>query len=152
MPLDQVQGSILVRQRAPSQRANMAPPQFSSCCLVCVLTDDGLRHCGAFSLSVTKWIHLHGGDDAIRRTFARCRDQLVVGGLLFLEPQEWRTYRRKKNLTPQMAVNYEQIAIRPDSFVGLLEKDFSFRLLSSIAPLPAASRGFQRHLHVLRRI
>jgi 7SK snRNA methylphosphate capping enzyme len=45
-------------------------------------------------LSVTKWVHLHGGDSALKRFFTRARDCLRPGGVLVLEPQPSISYKR----------------------------------------------------------
>ena len=43
-------------------------------------------------LSVTKWVHMNGGDAALTALFHRFREALAPGGLLVLEPQPWRSY------------------------------------------------------------
>jgi len=52
-----------------------------------------------YSLSVAKWIHLNWGDEGLVRLFRKVFQQLVVGGLFVLEPQEWASYKKKKHFT-----------------------------------------------------
>jgi 7SK snRNA methylphosphate capping enzyme len=44
--------------------------------------------------SVTKWVHLNGGDTGLRAFFHRIHDVLRPGGTLVLEPQEWASYNK----------------------------------------------------------
>jgi len=44
-------------------------------------------------MSVTKWIHLHGGDDVIRAFFLKVKEILYPGGYFVLEPQPWKSYK-----------------------------------------------------------
>ncbi len=79
-------------------------------------------------LSVTKWIHLNFGDEGVRAVFRKCRDALVPGGSLILEPQPWRSYRstlRKKVfgrpiLPDECKARYGSIRFRPDAFADFL--------------------------------
>lgn len=52
-----------------------------------------------FCMSVTKWIHLNGGDAAILRLFSRIQKALRPGGILILEPQPFSSYARRKDLS-----------------------------------------------------
>jgi 7SK snRNA methylphosphate capping enzyme len=48
----------------------------------------------ALALSVTKWIHINGGDAGLLRYFSAVHAALVPGGLFVLEPQPWRSYKQ----------------------------------------------------------
>lgn len=52
-----------------------------------------------FCMSVTKWIHLNGGDPAVKLLFQKIFLQLRTGGYLILEPQSFNTYRKRRKLT-----------------------------------------------------
>ena len=49
-------------------------------------------------LSITKWIHLHGGDDGLLEFFRRVYRLLRPGGVFVLEPQEWEGYKNAKRM------------------------------------------------------
>ena len=50
-------------------------------------------------LSVTKWIQLNWGDEGVKKLFKKIFVSLRPGGKLLLEPQPWKSYRKKKNIT-----------------------------------------------------
>jgi 7SK snRNA methylphosphate capping enzyme len=56
------------------------------------------------SFSVTKWIHLHGGDAGLKAFFRRIFDTLRPGGTLVLEPQEWSSYSKAWRMHPVSSV------------------------------------------------
>ena len=45
-------------------------------------------------LSVTKWVHLHTGDEGLAALFRKVFDVLAPGGYFILEPQPWKSYRQ----------------------------------------------------------
>lgn len=50
--------------------------------------------------SISKWIHLNGGDEGLRTFFRRVHEVLKPGGTFILEPQEWDTYGKAKRMDP----------------------------------------------------
>ena len=48
--------------------------------------------------SVTKWVHLNGGDGALKKFFQKAYSCLHPGGTFILEPQQWETYSKSKRL------------------------------------------------------
>jgi len=91
---------------------------------------------GAFDvvlcLSVTKWIHFNWKDKGIKQLFNKIWDWLSPGGLLILEPQPWKSYRKKfASLTPQIKENYHTIELRPSQFLDHLKK-MGFKLVREL--------------------
>jgi 7SK snRNA methylphosphate capping enzyme len=103
-------------------------------------------------LSVTKWIHLHHGDDGIRRLFAQIHSTLRTGGLFFLESQDFPSYKKKKRLmTAAMTDMLKKIQFKPDAFVAYLTENLGFELLEELKPDAEAETGFDRPIWKLRK-
>lgn len=107
-------------------------------------------------LSVTKWVHLNGGDAALRKLFRKIRDALTPGGLLVLEPQQWRSYQSAVR-KPQTAKDadgrprdLDALTLRPDGFLAHLHDELGFEL---VADLNASSSSFHfdRPIYILQR-
>ncbi|KAJ7572092.1 Bicoid-interacting protein 3-domain-containing protein [Mycena floridula] len=75
--------------------------------------------------SISKWIHLNGGDEGLTRFFRRVHSVLKPGGAFILEPQAWETYKQSKRYSevhimhPQR--NAKHIKLRPENFGSVLE-------------------------------
>ncbi|EER16348.1 conserved hypothetical protein [Perkinsus marinus ATCC 50983] len=108
-----------------------------------------------FLLSVIKWIHYHHGDDGVKHAFSKIYRLLKPGGLFIFEPQDWKSYRKKRNLTREIRANYNSIEFRPTQFVDYLEKEVGFVLECTLKPSAATVtcdiRGFDRPVHILRK-
>ena len=100
-------------------------------------------------LSVTKWVQLAHGDAGVRTLFrkahAMLRDDVAAcggraefaTGVLVLEPQPWRSYRRRARLTPAMRATYATLQLRPDAFVPLLLGEIGFAAVVTLYAPPA---------------
>ena len=101
-------------------------------------------------LSVTKWVQLAHGDAGVRTLFrkahAMLRDDVAAcgaraefaTGVLVLEPQPWRSYRRRARLTPAMRATYATLQLRPEAFVPLLLGEIGFAAVVTLYAPPAA--------------
>jgi SAM-dependent methyltransferase len=72
------------------------------------------------AFSVTKWIHLNGGDQGLLAFFRKLYEVLHSGGILLLEAQDWEGYAKAKKLSPELSENYKQLALRPADFPKIL--------------------------------
>ncbi|KAJ4468896.1 Bicoid-interacting protein 3-domain-containing protein [Lentinula aciculospora] len=71
--------------------------------------------------SISKWIHIHGGDDGLRAFFRRVYSVLKPGGIFILEPQEWYTYKKAKRLHESLRNTARTLELRPSDFEAILE-------------------------------
>lgn len=112
----------------------------------------GSKFDAIFCLSVTKWIHLNGGDHGIKALFNCIQNDLRLGGIFILEPQQWHTYARRRGMSAGGNQNFSKINIKPDQFINLLESEYGFLHLKTISPNTSFSPGFQRPIHIFERI
>lgn len=81
-------------------------------------------------LSVTKWVHLNGGDAAVLQLFDMVHHVLSSGGHFVLEAQPWRSYKQaqRKTVAPYRACF---LYMR----MSLSEMEVSARLLRCLLPV-----------------
>ena len=101
------------------------------------------------ALSITKWIHLHGGDGGIKYFFQKCIASLKPGGKLIVEPQPFETYEKRAHLTTKMLQHYNRIRFKPEQFVNHLVQNGLVHL-KTVYP-EQKTKGFQRPIHVLEK-
>ena len=124
--------------------------------------EDGTVDC-LTALSVTKWLHLHRGDEGLRAFFRKVHSLLSPGGLFVVEPQPWRSYRAAAGKMrrqggaelplPSSSYFYrlQDLELRPEDFPELLSTEFGFRFLRKLEPEEAAE-GFDRPLYLFKKI
>lgn len=120
------------------------------------------------AFSVTKWVHLHGGDAGIRHFFSKVRDLLCPGGLFIVEPQSWKSYKsaaskmRKKNKSNEelpadishsaFFFKLDELRIRPEDFCRVLQEEFSLKLVRQLDPPSETAIGFERSVLVFQKV
>lgn len=135
------------------------PANIAFKCCNYVLSDDRLleleepRYDTILCLSVTKWIHLNFGDDGLKRAFKRMFRQLKPGGTLILESQNWKGYKRRKNLSPAINVIYKSIKFFPNQFNEfLLGEDVGFSSAKKIElSTEHSAEGFKRPIFAFKK-
>ena len=88
-------------------------------------------------LSLTKWIHLHHGDEGLVRFFGRIVQSLRPGGIVAMEIQPWQSYSQARSLSRSLRVSHARLRIRPED----LEWSRWLLGLSSLGPF-AQGGGF----------
>ncbi|KAF9493206.1 Bin3-domain-containing protein [Pleurotus eryngii] len=86
------------------------------------IAQDAAGYDVVIAFSLTKWIHLNGGDDALLRFFRRVYDVLTPGGSLVLEPQAWETYAKAKRMDNRLRETAKCLKLRPNDFESLLQE------------------------------
>ncbi|KAI0089135.1 Bicoid-interacting protein 3-domain-containing protein [Irpex rosettiformis] len=74
------------------------------------------------AFSVSKWIHLNGGDEGLMRFFRRVYAVLNRGGAFVFEPQEWDGYHKAKRMDPLLKEIGNRLQLRPENFERILTK------------------------------
>ncbi|KAG8726866.1 hypothetical protein FRC12_023030, partial [Ceratobasidium sp. 428] len=78
------------------------------------------------AFSVSKWIHVHGGDEGLKSFFTRVRDVLraritdASPGIFILEAQPWSGYRSAMRKAGVRDAKESKITINPDEFSAVL--------------------------------
>eukprot|EP00928_Gymnodinium_smaydae_P087874 TRINITY_DN72064_c0_g1_i1.p1 TRINITY_DN72064_c0_g1~~TRINITY_DN72064_c0_g1_i1.p1 ORF type:complete len:779 (-),score=111.99 TRINITY_DN72064_c0_g1_i1:43-2262(-) len=71
-------------------------------------------------LKLTKWIHLHSGDEGLKELFQKCYQMLRPGGVCVLQAQDWQSYQERKHLTAHAKQNRNSLRMRPPEFSTFL--------------------------------
>lgn len=114
------------------------------------------------AFSVIKWIHLHGGDDAVRHLFGKIYDLLAPGGRFILEPQPWKSYKaaaqkmKREKMNDKLRHTYffrlGDLEIRPEDFCTILPEKFNLAFVRELSPPSQASVGFDRTLFMFQKL
>jgi 7SK snRNA methylphosphate capping enzyme len=100
------------------------------------------------SLNVTKWIHLHSGDDGMHTLFDMFTHVTAPGGLLILEAQSWHAYSAAAKRSRVARQQRTLLRLRPKQFVPMLIATSKFEL---VATRRISYGKFWRPMSILRR-
>ena len=149
------------RKNAKSKMQSLAQTWFVHGNILASNIDKGSFDC-ITAFSVIKWIHLHGGDDAVRYLFSIVYDLLAPGGRFILEPQPWKSYKaasqkmKKHKMNDALKETYffrlHDITIRPKDFCKILPEQFGLTFVREICPPVEATAGFSRTLYIFQKL
>ncbi|KAF9426140.1 hypothetical protein BGZ76_002885 [Entomortierella beljakovae] len=102
--------------------------------------------------SLTKWIHLHHGDDGLKKFFQKVYNSLSPGGIFLLESQAFDTYNRRSKITKEMESIYKSIEFRPDQFKDyLLSNHGGFKECILLGHSEGQAKNFNRDIYLYRK-
>ena len=103
--------------------------------------------------STSKWIHYCYGDTGIRRLFKKIYDSLCQKGIFVFEPHDWKSYKKKKNLSEEFKQVYRNIQLKPKYFQNYLVQRLGFSLVSKIVPPMNNPKkpGFKRTIYIYQK-
>jgi len=101
--------------------------------------------------SVTKWVHLNGGDEKLLALFHKLYALVRSGGIVIVEYQPWKSYENNKAINEHIRSVFKSISIRPCQFEEVLLRDVGFELERRLGPSESIAKGFDRPILVLRK-
>ncbi|KAF9895550.1 hypothetical protein BX616_009435, partial [Lobosporangium transversale] len=102
-------------------------------------------------LSLTKWVHLHHGDEGLKKFFQKIYRSLSRDGILLLEPQAFSTYSKRKRITDEMFETYQHIHFKPDQFQEyLLGPKVGFKECVHLGHSGGAAANFNRDIFLFK--
>ncbi|KAK9907368.1 hypothetical protein WJX75_002345 [Coccomyxa subellipsoidea] len=104
-------------------------------------------------LSVTKWVHLNGGDAGLHALLARIYDLLAPGGRLILEPQPWSSYQAAVH-KPGMRERLHHLSslyLRPEDLPHYATQQFSLSFVRQLRA-PENAKGFDRPIYLFQKV
>lgn len=85
--------------------------------------------------------------------FNKVSNLLVKGGLFILEPQNKKSYtKRKCRLSSTHLSNLENMKIMPNSFPKYLITNYPFEFVQVIFPDKLIPKGFNRQIYIFKKI
>lgn len=97
-------------------------------------------------LSVTKWVHMHSGDEGLKRLFYRMYECLKPNGVLVLEPQPVRSYKkvRQKKIDGLQKSFADELTLKPAMFKEHLLTEVGFERFEMLRNVKEKGHSFNR--------
>ena len=105
-----------------------------------------------FCMSTAKWIHLNYGDIGVKTLFYKIYASLEDNGIFIFETEPWKSYKKKKSLSPALRENYKKIKFYPHQFEDFLTTYLRFKLVQRLIPsLSKSKKGYTRTILVFQK-
>jgi 7SK snRNA methylphosphate capping enzyme len=101
--------------------------------------------------SVTKWVHLNGGDSKLLELFCKLFCLTHQGGRVVIEYQPWKSYENNKATSEQTKNMFPTIGIKPELFEWILTSIVGFEIEHQLGTPVDEAKGFNRPILVLKR-
>lgn len=102
-------------------------------------------------LSTVKWVHLNYGDIGVKLLFYNIYSELKDGGIFIFEPQNWKSYKKRRNLNERIKTNFSNISFRPEQFKTFLEEVYNFKCINKLQPPSNSKKSFDRPIFIFRK-
>lgn len=102
--------------------------------------------------SVIKWVHLTYGDDGIRVLFHKFHNLLRVNGILILETESIKSYKKSSKQGNIHKESFKSIKLPPESFSEYLETKVGFTQIKVVYSSSNSKRGYDKPILVFRKL
>lgn len=97
-------------------------------------------------MSITKWIHMAGGDTALKRVFKLILQCLKPGGVFILEPQPEKSYKRARSKGIKQAPG---VKLKPENFCSYLVEKGGFASYETLQERKEKGTPFNRPVYAI---
>lgn len=97
--------------------------------------DEWTTYDTVLALSISKWIHLHHGDEGLVEFFDKIYRCLGTGGLFIFEPQGWNSYKsavQEMEDREDFQQTLDKLKLRPEDFERILIETVGFSTVELI--------------------
>ncbi len=105
-----------------------------------------------FCLNTSKWIHINFGDNGIKLLFLNVYNQLKENGIFIFQFQNWKSYKKKKNLSKFINETINGIKLKPEKFEEYLLSMYNLKLLKKITLPNNSKKIYDRPIFIFQKI